>query len=188
MGVKTGAYLGSVRCVQTLRERCVMGEGGCWHLRSPYGKPYLASDHKTPVVRVYGQGDMSATKASWLVSHGALPPPGQIVYRVCGSHDCVNPAHLRCGTKADFGRFRAKSGIAKLTISARSLCVLGQTRLRQRKLTYEQAREIRASNESSHKLAPLFGVSASTIVAIRSGRRYRDVTAGASVFAWGGGA
>jgi hypothetical protein len=183
MPVKHGAYLGSVRCIDSLRDSCVIGLGGCWHLRSPRGKPMTiaAACHQ---VWVHGIGKISATKAAWLLKHGKSPAAGLIVFRACESYDCVNPSHLRCGTRQECGEHLTATG--RLKGKSRSLAANRQGARSRRKLTDEQASLIRSSDESARVMAARFGLSMTTINDIRRGRRYRDLVSGASVFALGG--
>lgn len=182
MPVKHGAYLGSVRCIDSLRESCVIGLEGCWHLRSPRGKPMPAAG-SVHQVWVHGLGKISATKASWLLKHGKTPAAGLIVYRACDSYDCVNPSHLRCGTRQQWGEHLTATG--RLKGGARSLASNREAARSRRKLTDEQANLIRTSDESARVMAARFGMSITTINDIRRGRRYRVVVSGASVFALG---
>lgn len=89
---------------------------------------------------------------------------GMDALHTCDNPPCVNPRHLYEGTHADnmadkVARGRQPRG--ELSGTA--------------KLTEQQVRAIRASTESSRKIAPDFGVHDSTIRRIRSGKKWRHI-------------
>jgi predicted XRE-type DNA-binding protein len=183
-GQRQGAYLGSVRCVESLRARCVVDatdSNACWHLKSARGKP-MPTDGKAHCIWLHNFGRMTATVAAWIVSRGHKPPPGRIVFRGCESYDCVNPKHLKCGNHAALGRHVAKMGTAKN--QPQRIAANAVNAKRRRKLTDEQARWARTCGLSQTEVAQVLGVSDSCIGDIRRGLRYRESYAAASVFSW----
>jgi transposase len=106
-----------------------------------------------------------AHRASWIIANGRQPQPGYVICHSCDNPLCVNPAHLFEGTRADNQRDmqrKLRSGI------------LGEKNPKA-KLTPEQVLEIRASTESDKALADRFGVWQSTIYAIRTGKKWRNL-------------
>lgn len=175
MPVKTGDYLGSVRDLETLRERCVVDDKGCWHLRTARGRPMPQG--RRHQIHVYGHGGrLSATRAAWMFAGKRAPGHGEVVVRVCDSYDCVHPEHLALRTRAELLRITQE----RLGPIWNSLHRIGTTRAVQtkhpsRKLTPEIAREIRMSDESCSVLAERHGIAKSRAIAIKAGRAWREV-------------
>lgn len=109
-----------------------------------------------------------AHRASYEIHNGAIPK-GKIVRHQCDNPRCVNPSHLTLGTQKDNvadmisrgrGNWRSLKGEKSPTAV----------------LTAEQAREIKFSDEMGTALAARFGISQSTISAIRRGRLWKHLT------------
>lgn len=187
MAHQTGAYLGAVRCLETLRQRCVVDDDarGCWHLRSPRGRPLPTTRGARHTVFVHGLGPITCTRAAWLFSTGEMPPDGHIVWRKCDSYDCVNPAHLRCSTRGDWGRKMGKLGRWRgqwARIQANR-----STAAKRRALTPEQEQLVMNSPLSSAELARQLGVNPARVADLRRGaRRLRSVAACSSVWTFEG--
>lgn len=163
MSHEHGAYLGSVRDIATLRERCVIDQDTeCWHFRSARGKP-MPRDRRH-VVHLFGGTVTTTTRAAWLLSRGKAPAPGLVVYRACESYDCCNPSHLKCGTKLVAQRTAFAAG--RFTTPARAAAVRKVSQS-QRKLTDELVSWLLASDQTGADLAHALGVSDSRINAIR---------------------
>lgn len=116
--------------------------------------------------RGYGQFQLSgksrrAHRVAYEIAVGPIPK-GMHVLHSCDVTSCVNPAHLHLGTHDEnmremVERKRSASG--------------GHTR---RKLTQQDARDIRASSKTPMELARERGVSWSCIKMILRGRTYRE--------------
>lgn len=175
MTAKLGDYLGSVRDLETLRERCVVDKHGCWHLRTARGR--LMPQDKRHQIHVYGHaGRLSATRAAWMLAGHPAPGQGEIVVRTCGSYDCVTPDHLTVRTRAEHMRITQE----RLGPIWHSLHRIAITRAMQqkhpsRKLTPEIARAIRMSDEACSVLAERYGIAKSRAIAIKAGFAWRDV-------------
>jgi hypothetical protein len=175
-----GTHLGGISCIDTLRARCVVDpDTCCWHLRKASGAA-MPRD-KVHRVWVHGRGVLSATRAAWELKRGVVVERGLVVSRACKGYDCVNPAHLRCWTKAQEGehlrrtkRLRNQAGryIAN-TVNGR----------RRAKLTPELAQWARESEQSIMDAAHGLGVSPSRVGYIRAGSAWRTKAA-PSVFDW----
>lgn len=161
MPQKEGAYLGSVRDLGGLMERCFVS-GECWHLRSPRGKPM--PKERTHVLWVHQMGGkMSATRAAWFLKTGEHAPKSRTVVRVCDSYDCVNPEHLRCWTKKQWGAWLAKTGRSKTpakTIAAK------RNAARRSRLTPDDIRTI-VMAKSAKAGAEAVGIAGSYAITIR---------------------
>lgn len=105
----------------------------------------------------------------------------RVVYRTCCNHLCCEPEHLRAGTWKQMQAFMSAAGVYKRPpdVMAR---VTKTHRAKAPKLTMDKAREIRASQENSVKLAARYGVHHSLISRIKLGKAWRETVAGASVF------
>lgn len=182
MSHEFGTYLGGVRSIEDLRERCFIDEHtGCWHWR-------MAFNQGSPRVWVHlGGGErlaMRGRRAALVLSTGKQVPRGFLVWAVrhCKSDDCVNPAHCKWGPKSEWGRDLSKRGTIK---NRPSKIRAGREAGRKRRaLTDEQAAYVRSSGKSIKDLAAEFGVSRALIGEIRRGTRYTEVFRGASVFVW----
>lgn len=174
MSHKDGAYLGGIRTVEHMRQRCSVDEvTGCWHwgLSMVQGSPkvwYVDSDGN----RKCGRGRRIALE---LV--GGIKP-GQTAFAKdkCKSDDCVNPDHCQAGTRAAAGAAITRSGRWKN--HPKKMAASRETAKKRRKLTDEQRAEIRMRTESNKKLAAEYGVSQYAIWVTKRGRK----TDGMSVF------
>lgn len=177
-GIPPGTYLGSIRDLATLQERCVIDEDtGCWHMRDPRGRPMPRNLQH--VVWVYGMGQMTATRAAWsLAGHEA--PKGYRVFRTCPSYDCVCPDHLRCGTGKQHGATMRRLGV--LRGDPRRALINRRNRARATVVTPELRIWIVESDQSCAAIAHSIGVSQSCVSAIRRGSRQAVSKAVPSVF------
>ena len=181
MPIKPGVHLGGIRTLEDLRLRCVCreDEDDCWHLRSARGRP-MPKD-RVHCVAVHGQkGNTTATRAAWALA-GKTLRDGQVVRRVCGSYDCVNPEHLCQGLRAEVSRKTAADGKFR---SAEQLAPLAATRKRHTKVTPEALQLILTSPLPASQLVAHVPICVGRINALRRKHRARPTT----VFAWGGAA
>lgn len=142
---------------QTLEDRFwekVDKSGGCW----------IWTARKIP--QGYGQFNIQkglweyAHRMAWCFKRGSIPL-GQCVLHHCDNPACCNPNHLWLGTQAENMADKKKKGRA-----ARNMA----------KLTWEQAKEIRASRNVPPKiLAERYGVCVRSIHHILSGRTWRTL-------------
>lgn len=177
-GHAIGTHLGGVRSIACVRERCVLpdGDAGCWHLRTPRGRP-LPRGGYSQRIWVHGRGQVSAPRAVWEFAHGRSMPSGRRAVRTCGSYDCANPAHIRSMTHSD----AQKHIVGKwpdMTPARRS--ALDALNLRKRRFSNEQVAEIRMGTASASSLARRWGCSVTSVLDVRHGKTYRG--AARSVF------
>lgn len=102
-----------------IKERCKI-DCDCWVwsmsvTRTNGGKTLNPSvhamDYKLGKRRLQG-----GYRAVWQAKTGEPIPDGKIVYRnfkVCTNQLCLNPAHLKCGTRKQWGALMAKSDVMK---------------------------------------------------------------------------
>ena len=94
--------------IQDLYRRSVVGKTGCWHWQGASrsdGQPAIWTfDHDRQEKRT-----TTGPRAVWMIAYGPVRP-GLVAYRCCASRDCVNPKHMRCGTRAEMVRTAAANG------------------------------------------------------------------------------
>lgn len=91
---------------------------GCWEwqrstMNSGYGRIYTGF-HR----------DVSAHRAAFIVWNGEIPD-GLIVMHVCDNRLCINPAHLKLGTKRDNSRDMVAKGRNVSPSRLRTACPRG---------------------------------------------------------------
>ena len=138
--------------------------GDCWEWAGA-----LQACGTTPMMRHHKQ---TISVRRLLMLEQGLEVEGKVATSTCGNHLCVNPKHLelitrkRLTKRIALGFSRSVSLLRKAQIS---------TLVRQRsKLTAEQAEEIRQASGKQRDIAKLYGVSQSTVCAIKHGRIWRD--------------
>jgi hypothetical protein len=174
---------GSLYSIEDLHQRC-HDDGQCWHVRTAHGKRSSA----TTKVWLPEHGAVTTTRAAWFLYTGAMPAPGQRVFRACTSPDCVRPAHLRCMTFEAWGPILAASGRARTPAKVEAARRVGHARSR---ITPEQrAWIIQTDGTISHREASkLVDMPESFIGEIRRRARRavaKVTTASSSVFVWRG--
>lgn len=178
MSHKKGAYLGGIRTVEDIRIRCRIDECGCWI----WG---LARRRGTPIATIL-DGDrhrsILARTAAMIVA-GKAPRSGNLVAFAkvdCQNPiDCVNPDHIRFGTRKQMGEALSKRGLFRDPDRLAKLKAEGRKR---QKLTSAQWLEIERSNEESSVLAMRYGVSIKRIQTIRQERRMSQMVSSNSIF------
>jgi hypothetical protein len=172
MPITTGAYLGGVRDLETLRERCVIDSDGCWHWRMPRtGR--AAKRGVRHMVYMHGIGNMSLTRAAWMLSGRTLPSAGFKIVRACTSYDCANPDHLCVMSDADLYA-RTKKTLGPIWDANHRIETIKAAQ-RRGKLTPELARWARESRQSASHAAWGLIVPKSKIIAIRAGKAWIEV-------------
>jgi hypothetical protein len=185
MPCKLGDYLGGIRTVEDLRQRCrIDSETDCWHwsLAMVQGAPtvhFVAPD-------TGARTKMRGRRAALYLSTGQDIPAGHVAFArlKCRSADCVNPAHCTSGDRHHHGAWITAAGVhqwpdAKAKRSAASRKAWDK---RGRKITQEQAHLIRTSDEDTHSLAKQLGRSQFAVWSVRAGKTHREHLAQASVF------
>ena len=126
------------------------------------------SHHSRGFFSVNGKPQM-AHRVAYHLAKGDIPD-GLCVRHTCDVSLCVNPDHLILGTHADNMRDMKERDRRKGKVA-----VQGEKH-GSAKLTEDQVRQIGTSRKTRNQLATEFGVSPSTIKAIRNGRLWKHLT------------
>lgn len=183
----TGTYLGGIRTLEDLRQRCVIdADTGCWHWRLSFsqGSPRVHLQHPAAAGGRLGVA-MRGRRAALLLATGSDLLPGHFAFAraCCKADDCVNPAHSRSGNRQQHGEWLRKTGKVK-NLLTKSLASRRMWDQRGRKVTPAMRDEILASDEPNQALADRLGVSKFVIYQVRNGRTHVGALPGASVFNW----
>lgn len=186
---EVGTYLGGVRTVEDLRQRCrIDHETGCWRWGMTVSKEANNNGAGRPKVEVLNPDTgkktvMSGRRAALVLERGKDIPKGHVSFAkaCCKWDDCVNPAHARSGSRHEHGEYLRRTGRVRGLNGSREAMIKRAKTLR--RLTAEQVIEIRrCCNVPAKVYAERFGVSEFTIWAARKGHRYADVGRVTSVF------
>ena len=113
---------------------------------------------------------MSGPGAVYAITHGEPVPHGQKAYMRCVNPQCVNPAHVDCGTPKMIGVHIQKMGVRKGKITPAVLESARKGRAAQGIVDTPQEvkQAIRAAvGETGVSLADRYGLSANTVSRIR---------------------
>ena len=177
-----GTYLGGIRTVEDLRQRCYVDPcTDCWRwkLGTSQGSPRVHFRLPDGIYRT----ERGRRAALMLARQGELKPTEYAVPRMsCASPSCcVNPAHAFAGTRLQHATWAKAQGVhatpAKRVANAREAA-------KRRTTTPEQERAILEAQGSRVVLAARFGVGVNVVARVqRQGRP--DLMRGASVFSLG---
>lgn len=154
----------TIHTLESLRANCIE-EGDCW---------IWQGSNKKRIPWVYHEGRMVAARVLVRQLQGK-PFAGLFMSCSCDESRCINPDHILARSQAEHTAHmtaRANQGTVKI-IRIRNLT---QTRRKDSKLTIEQAREIRTSDEASSVLARRHGIDKSQVARIRRGEAWREHT------------
>lgn len=179
-----GTYLGGVRDLQGLKNRCRVhdGDSGCWVWMG-------GCSHGAPSVNLILPGGKRASvngrRAALYLKSGKWPEKIMVAVATseCDESMCCNPKHAKLITRGELNAINAKSPKFRLKMMMHGM----KNRPAMAKITIEQVREIRASNDPTKVVAALYGISESNVSMIRRNITWRDdighgVVVGSSVF------
>jgi len=138
-----------------LRERgWDVTETGCWEVRG--------SRHKSGYGKIEVSGKSTSThRVAYELWVGPIPD-GLIIRHRCDNPPCINPEHLEVGTHAD--------NVKDMLERGRTNWNLGDSNPAS-KLTDQDVRDIRESDERTADLAQRYGVTPSYMSQIRHGKK-----------------
>lgn len=146
--------------------------GGQFNQPRVYSEDYTAdATGKTKVVQ-------TGNRAAWHAATGKPIPNGHRVYKSarCTNGLCVNPAHLECGTTADWGAAVAKKGHWKgVNDRIQANRAIARTKT---EVTPELAREILASHETGRAISCRLKLHVSIVSRVRTGQLVSVLTQG----------
>lgn len=112
----------------------------------------------------YGNGNIRAHRAAWIVAHGEIPA-GKAVLHKCDNPSCINIAHLFLGTHADNSDDKVTKGRQARGESS------GRAKLSERDVV-----DIRKNtNASGASIARSYGISPETVYSIKKKRTWRHI-------------
>ena len=155
--------------LEALRTECCEEVGECWEWQRSMSGP----QGRQPQINVHGK-PQNAARLAYALSKGlqsiAELPATQTVWRSCSNWRCINPEHLRIGSRKQQQKALAKAGVYKQNAAERLL----KRGRNSTKLTLQDARRIRASTDPVKVTAEREGVTTSTVISIRRGRTWRE--------------
>lgn len=170
-----------MKTMSDIKGACVIDEiSGCWLFAGALSKEGQARIWAWD----YNKGRMAALpgkRAVWYVRNGRAVPDGHRVYGTCEHQHCLNPAHIHCGTTAEWGQHMSRTGIHKNN-AARSVASR-RTGITRSVLTPESYQQALTSDLTGRELARRLGVSEQTISKARTGKLVCFVPMG-GVFGW----
>jgi hypothetical protein len=165
-------------------ERCVE-EGACWIWSGGMSGP----GKDTPQMHWRGKVTPAYIVTWLLLKDRDSVPPGLSLWRGCRDKHCINPAHIKSGTKAEMRADLAAKGAYTCTPSRKARITATIRRTSSKIRGMDEAREIRASDLSEAALSARHGISVSRINRIRNGKAWCEtVIPQASIFSMGGAA
>lgn len=155
-----------MKTLEEIRGRCVITEDGHWLWRGGLrvdGRPGIwAPDHTRG-----GMQTQAGPRAVWHCSTGMPIPKGWRVYGACEEQTCCNPAHVRCTSETDYGKWLVRTGLFKG--KTRRILANRATARARSKLSPELIREIQSSAETGRALAVRLGLQETLISRARRG-------------------
>jgi len=125
-----------------------------------------------PIFKHSKQGCQLVRRTVFLLDGGELKCR-QPLQMVCEEKACINPAHMRATSWSAVGKTAAKKPGAWKGITRRQR--IADARRGKMKLTMDQAREIRNSDESGPVLALRYGIDKSMVNRIKVGKAWVEL-------------
>lgn len=142
---------------------CLRWTGGCAGKAAHPAIAIYSPKRKTVLVR----------RAVWEQAHGPIPA-GKIIRCNCSTPRCIALDHLELTTFGKLAKELGALGIMSGPVRSAKIAASHRERHPLTKLTQEQVREIRASDEPGTVLAERYGVCEGSISKYRLGRCRRE--------------
>lgn len=179
---RAGVSLGGITDLAGIRNRCAINDDtDCWEWQGAVTQPRDGS--KVPVAWFPSEGRVvSVARMSSQYATGVRVGK-RMVWRTCGCSTCVNPEHLKVGTRKEWGVWLKKTGAMKNKITtARARAV--RVKAGGCTLTMELAQWARESSQTGREVSRCLAVSEQQISRARRLQSWAPTAAGASVFSW----
>jgi hypothetical protein len=147
-------------------QRHVTLEGDCWEWRG-------CVQGSVPIMK--HNGNPSNVRRLVLLERG-VPMTGFVATYTCGNAKCVNPDHTGRSTRAQTNLMIA-ANMNTATNTLRVKRIADVKRNTQSKLSLDDVRQIRASDDTQRNLAARFGVTQTTVGRIRRGEMWKTFSA-----------
>lgn len=172
---RIGAVLGAIVDLAGVKARCDFNEEtDCWIWQFS-----VAGGAKVPHAHVRGR-NLSMVRVTFEFHTGKPVQKNRIVWRTCCQKLCLNPEHMRQGTRAQHGQWVREQGTMKGDIKRINACRASAAA--RTKVTVEMAKEIMLSDRPHAEWARELGVSTQAIK--RAVIRRTEGAPNSSVFAW----
>lgn len=141
-----------------LRHHCTeYGDCFLWKRCTCNGHPAMRKDGKTKLVR----------RILWESKNGPIPNGG-IIKTTCGDVLCINPEHFELTSMKKLCKELGALGV--MSGAMRSAAIQKTKRKTHGKLTLDAVNHIRSSNETTVKLAEIYGVAQGHISKVRKNK------------------
>jgi len=138
----------------------------CWLWSGPFDKDGYGIFSTSRPFGPRAVRSFRAHRFSWELIRGPIPT-GKLLMHHCDTPACVNPAHMSIATQLENNRDAFAKGRRRAA---------GEHNIKA-KLTAADASAIRASGERADVAAARYGVNATTIYSIRSGKTWKHIVA-----------
>ena len=164
---KHGTHLDGIATLEDLQGRCVVSDD-CWHIRTARGREY--PEGQTIAVWSHHHGQkISARRLGYILAHPGKPMPRTwVVYSNCGSHDCVNPEHLKAMGRGAYLQMLGRKGLMSTARKTAANRVYGAARSKHPPEVWRWALE---STQTHGEVAHALGVATSNVANRRARQR-----------------
>lgn len=181
---RKGQDNGGIRDLAGIKDRCrINDETGCWEWAGASSSNSAKRKSTIPVAWSPAHGKvMTVTRLAMEFSRD-MALGKRRVWRTCGGEDCVNPAHLKFGTHAEWGAWMKKTEVmkGKVSIAVRRAVRISRGDV---KTTMELAVWARESEQMGLDVAHALDISPKQVSRIRKFHTWKPTVSGASVFSW----
>lgn len=172
---RIGAMLGAITDLAGIKARCEVNEDTeCWIWRFS-----VAGGAKVPHAHIGGK-NLSMVRVAYEFSRGRPVQKNHIVWRTCCQKLCLNPEHMRQGTRSHQGQWVREQGTMRGDLKRIKACRAGAAT--RTKVTTEIARQIMLSDRPYADWARELGVSTHAVK--RAVIKRVEGAPNSSVFAW----
>ena len=179
---RKGQDNGGIRTLEDVRGRCVIEfDGDCWKWQGAFSSSGRSSA-RCPVSWSPAHGRVISVLRLVAELDGKPLLPRIMAWRACRNDDCCSPAHLKTGTRKQWGAWTAKFGFLKGDPLASSRNRKARVDSGDAVLTMELARWVRESTQTGKDMALALGVSATTVSRAKLRRTWAETLPSASVF------